>query len=256
MKESRPIRSKLHSRKVEFSRVKYFRTFVSSLNYVPPIGANTDKRRWSCDEGMDRELSNCVVNELYWSESTRDNREIERDLCHQRHGTMSCYLLSFLKAKTFFFYINWIPKIMVQFCYLSLYFGIDIVSRRLLQWIGRTENGLKLRPTTRYRTYNNQISTRLIQIIGTLRSDDADGDENVRKKKSLYKKNNNFARASRIFVHFFARFCTTTTWKCLISRFMENVNKQRRNFIPLWTWKWSLGIQLQEGSPTFDKVSG
>ena len=42
---------------------------------------------------------------------------------------------------------------MVQFCYLRLYFGIDIVSRRLLQWIARTENGLKLRPTTRYRTY-------------------------------------------------------------------------------------------------------
>ena len=56
---------------------------------------------------------------------------------------------------------------MVQFCYLRLYFGFDIVSRRLLQWIARIENGLKLRPTTRYRTYvyNNQISTRLIQII-------------------------------------------------------------------------------------------
>ena len=54
---------------------------------------------------------------------------------------------------------------MVQFCYLRLHFGPDIVSRRLLQWIARIENGLKLRPTTRYRTYNNQISTRLIQII-------------------------------------------------------------------------------------------
>ena len=39
---------------------------------------------------------------------------------------------------------------MVQFCYLRLNFGIDIVSRRLLQWIARIENGLKLRPTTRY----------------------------------------------------------------------------------------------------------
>jgi len=59
--------------------------------------------------------------------------EIKRDLCHQLHGTMSCYLLSFLKAKTFFL-INWIPKILVQFCYLRLYFGIDTVSRRLLQY--------------------------------------------------------------------------------------------------------------------------
>ena len=46
---------------------------------------------------------------------------------------------------------------MVQFCYLRLYFGIDNVSRRLLQWIARIKNGLKLRPTTRYRTYSNQI---------------------------------------------------------------------------------------------------
>ena len=51
------------------------------------------------------------------------------------------------------------------FCYLRLYFGIDIVSRRLLKWISRIENGLILRPTTRYRTYSNQISTRLIQIM-------------------------------------------------------------------------------------------
>ena len=75
------------------------------------------------------------------------------------------------------------------------------------------------------------------------------------KNNRLYKKNNN-TQQSRFFVHFFARFCTTTTWKCLISRFMEYVNKQQRNFTSLSTWTWSLGIQLQEGSPTFDKVGG
>ena len=36
-------------------------------------------------------------------------------------------------------FTNRIPKIMVQFCYLRLYFGIDNVSRRLLQWIARIE---------------------------------------------------------------------------------------------------------------------
>ena len=41
---------------------------------------------------------------------------------------------------------------MAQFGYLRLYFDIDIASRRLLRWIARIENGLKLRPTTRYRT--------------------------------------------------------------------------------------------------------
>ena len=53
------------------------------------------------------------------------------------------------------------------------------------------------------------------------------------KNNRLYEQNNNFARASRSFVHFFARFCTTTTWKCITSRFMEYVKKQRRNFISL-----------------------
>ena len=36
-----------------------------------------------------------------------------------------------------------------------------------------------------------------------------------------------------LFCTFLSRFCATTTWKCLISRFMEDVNKQRRNFISL-----------------------
>ena len=49
---------------------------------------------------------------------------------------------------------------MAQFCYLRFYFGIDIVSRRLLQWIARTENELKLRPTTRYRIHTVIQSTR------------------------------------------------------------------------------------------------
>ena len=35
------------------------------------------------------------------------------------------------------------------------------------------------------------------------------------RDKRFYKQNNNFARASHSFAHFFARFCTTTTWKCL-----------------------------------------
>ena len=67
--------------------------------------------------------------------------------------------MSLPSVQTVIKFTNWIPKIMVQFCYLRLYFGIDNVSRRLLQWIARIESGLKRRPTTRYRTYSNQIST-------------------------------------------------------------------------------------------------
>ena len=36
-----------------------------------------------------------------------------------------------------------------------------------------------------------------------------------------------------LFCTFLYRFCTTTSWKCLILHFMENVNRQRRNFISL-----------------------
>ena len=61
---------------------------------------------------------------------------------------------------------------MVQFCYLRLYFGIDNVCRRLLQWIARIKNGLKRRPTISHRTYSNQISTRL-----QFRSDNESAEE-------------------------------------------------------------------------------
>ena len=40
--------------------------------------------------------------------------------------------------------------------------------------------------------------------IGSLRNDDGDGNENGKKAIGLDKQNNNFARASRFFVHFSA----------------------------------------------------
>ena len=48
-------------------------------------------------------------------------------------------------------------------------------------------------------------------ISGTLRFNDADGKENVKKNNKFYKRNDNFARTSRFSVNFFARFCTTAT---------------------------------------------
>jgi len=46
-----------------------------------------------------------------------------------------------------------------------------------------------------------------------------------KKCNSLTRQNNNFARASSItlFCTFLCRHCTTTTWKCLISRFVKDV---------------------------------
>ena len=68
---------------------------------------------------------------------------------------------------------------------------------------------------------------------GNFNYDDGDGNENVKKKKkkinSFIKQNNNFARASHFFVHFFAvTIRLKSTGKCpVISRFMEGVDKRR-----------------------------
>ena len=40
--------------------------------------------------------------------------------------------------------------------------------------------------------------------VGSLRNDDGDSNENGKKAIGLDKQNNNFARASRVFVHFSA----------------------------------------------------
>ena len=40
--------------------------------------------------------------------------------------------------------------------------------------------------------------------LGRLRSDDGDGNKDVKKSNRFNHQNNNFARASRFFVHFFA----------------------------------------------------
>ena len=55
-----------------------------------------------------------------------------------------------------------------------------------------------------------------------------------KKSNSLTRQNNNFARASLFFCTFLCRHCTTTTWKCLISRFVKDVNKLCQNFLSLY----------------------
>ena len=65
------------------------------------------------------------------------------------------------------------------------------------------------------------------------------GRQRKRQKKNnrFYKQNNNFARASRSFVHFFLvisfLFLHDYDVKMPNFPFMEDVNKQRRNFISL-----------------------
>ena len=48
------------------------------------------------------------------------------------------------------------------------------------------------------------VSITLVPKLGSLSNDDGDGNENDKKAIDLDWQNNNFTRASRFFVHFFA----------------------------------------------------
>ena len=95
-------------------------------------------------------------------------------------------------------------------------------------------------------------------LIGTLRSNYADANENVKKTIGLISKittshvHYTFSYISFPFLHYYdvkmpnfalygGRTCKQATTKLYFS---------------FWAWRWSLEIQLQEGSPTIDKVSG
>ena len=69
-------------------------------------------------------------------------------------------------------------------------------------------------------------------ILGTLRSSDADDNENVKKTIGLISKTTT-SHVHHTFLYIYFPFLHDYDVKCLISRFMEDVNKQRRNFISL-----------------------
>ena len=68
------------------------------------------------------------------------------------------------------------------------------------------------------------------QRLGSFSNDDGDGNENLKTAIGLLSKTI-ICTCITLFCTFLCRCCTTTTWKCLISRFMEEVNKRRRNFL-------------------------
>ena len=74
-------------------------------------------------------------------------------------------------------------------------------------------------------------------ILGSLSNDDGDVNENGKKAIDLDCGQNN---------NFFYRRCTTPTWKCLISRFLET--RQRTSIQPFRT-------QLQKKLPRFDELN-
>ena len=74
-------------------------------------------------------------------------------------------------------------------------------------------------------------------IIGRFSNDDGDGNENVKTAIGLLSKTTSL-HLDRASCTFLCHYCTTTTWKWQISRFMEDVNKRRRNLISLFKPEW------------------
>ena len=80
-------------------------------------------------------------------------------------------------------------------------------------------------------------------VLGTLRSDESDVNENVIKPNMSDQQNYNSARALRFFVHFLYRHCTPTTWNFLVSRVVEDVkHKATIFFFFFWTQTQSFRI--------------
>ena len=73
-------------------------------------------------------------------------------------------------------------------------------------------------------------------ILESLSDNDGSGDEDGKKAIILDWQNDNFARASR-FLYFLCGRSMTTTWKCLISRFVKDVNSRQQlyfSFPEIW----------------------
>ena len=79
----------------------------------------------------------------------------------------------------------------------------------------------------------NTYSPRRGSKIRSFSSDDGDSNENVKKVIGLHSKQKTTLHVHHSFCAFLCRHCTTTTWKCVIFRFMEVVNKRRRIFLSL-----------------------
>ena len=94
-------------------------------------------------------------------------------------------------------------------------------------------------------------------LIGTLRSNDADGKENVRKTIGFISKTTTLHEHHAFFCTFLCPFLHDYDVKMPNFAFYR-VRKQAtaKFYFSFRTWIWFLGIPFQKGSPTFDKVSG
>ena len=83
--------------------------------------------------------------------------------------------------------------------------------------------------------------------IGSLRNDDDDGNENGKKSNRFRQAKQQLCTCITLFCTFLCRRCTTTTWNCLISRFVEDGEQKTTTFFFFsWTLMQSFRFQLQK----------
>ena len=83
--------------------------------------------------------------------------------------------------------------------------------------------------------------------IGSLRNDDDDGNENGKKSNWFRQAKQQLCTCITLFCTFLCRRCTTTTWNCLISRFVEDGEQKTTTFFFFfWTLMQSFRFQLQK----------
>ena len=86
-----------------------------------------------------------------------------------------------------------------------------------------------------------EASSRHCCWVGTLRSDNGDGNENVEKAIGLLRlAKQHPCTCITLFGSFPLRHYKTTTWKCIISSFVENVNTWQRLSFPFSGLSYSL----------------
>ena len=92
--------------------------------------------------------------------------------------------------------------------------------------------------------------------IGTLRSNDPDGNENIEKTIGL------ISKTTTLHVHhacLYISFLFFHDYDVNMPNFAFYGGRKQATTklcLSFWAWLWTLEIQLQKGSPTFHKVSG
>ena len=90
-----------------------------------------------------------------------------------------------------------------------------------------------------------------LRLVGTLRSNDDHGNENVKKAIGLITKTTIF-HLHHAFLYISLPSLHDYDMKMPNFKFYRGSTQATTKFplsLSLWTWIWSLGIQLQEGSP-------